>query len=126
MGSTGNNIGSGGASGALSFDGLSDYDVLQKIYQLQSEMGQTGYEAGDPNTNPNNKLYVNTGKAFNINAYLLSDGKTYDSDKTDWGNYIDKAWIKNAINKIDSGMKPLSQSINVGRFMDAEGLGKRK
>ena len=123
MGSLG--VGAGGKSpGIFSFDGLSDYEAVQKIFELQNEMGQTGFEAGDPNTNPNSKLYVNTGKSFNINAYLLSDGKTYYSEHTDWSNYIDEAWIKNAIKKIDSGMKPLSQSLNVGRFVDSQALGK--
>lgn len=94
-----------------------------QIYQLQKEMGQDGYEAGDPNESPNQKLYVKTGKAFNINAFLNSDGETINSTHSNWNDLIDKPWVKNAIPKIDKGMKPLSQSVQVTRFLDGDSIG---
>ena len=94
------------------------------VKELRDSMGQTGNEAGDPFTNPNNKLYANSGKAFNINAYLNSDGATIHSEMTDWDNYISKTWVKNAVKKIDAGMKPLTKSISVTRFVDAAGFEK--
>lgn len=106
------------------FDGLSESQQLDKIAQLQQAMGQTGYEAGNPNTNPDNKLYVNTGKSMNINAYLLSDGKTIDSSDSNWNGLISKSWIQNAIKKIDKGMKPLSESLQTYRFISGAALGK--
>ena len=94
------------------------------VKELRNSMGQTGNEAGDPFTNPNNKIYANSGKAFNINAYLNSDGETIHSDMTDWDNYISKTWVKNAIKHMDTGMKPLPKSIQVTRFVGAEGFEK--
>ena len=64
------------------------------VKELRNAMGQTGNEAGDPFTNPNSKIYANSGKAFNINAYLNSDGETIKSDMTDWDKYISKTWVK--------------------------------
>lgn len=119
MGSIGNT-----SSAPLDFTSLSNQEAMNKISQLQQEMGQTGYEAGNPDTNPSSKLYVNSGKAWCINQYLNSDGKTYKSDMTDWDKYIDKQWVKNAINQIDKGMKPLSQDLKTYRYMTASALGK--
>lgn len=109
---------------AFSFDGLSQSEQMNKIAELQFAMGQTGFEAGDPNTNPDNKLYVNTGKSMNINAYLLSDGENINSSDSNWNGLINKAWIKNAIKKIDAGMAPLSESIQTTRFISGGALGK--
>lgn len=108
----------------FSFDGLSQSQQLSKISELQQAMGQTGNEAGNPNTNPDNKLYVNTSKAMNINAYLLSDGKTIESSDSTWNGLINKSWVEKAIKKIDSGMKPLSESIQTYRFISGSALGK--
>lgn len=94
----------------------------ETVKELRNSMGQTGNEAGDPFTNPNSKLYANSGKAFNINAYLNSDGATIHSDLTDWDKYISKTWVKNAIKQMDNGMKPLTQSVNVTRFLSKEGF----
>lgn len=94
-----------------------------QIKKLQQDMGQDGYEAGDPNQTPNNKLYVKTGKAFNINAFLNSDGKTINSEHSNWNDLIDMPWVKGAIPKIDKGMKPLSESVQVSRFLDGDSLG---
>lgn len=94
------------------------------VKELRDSMGQTGNEAGDPFTTSGNKLYANSGKAFNINAYLNSDGATIHSDMTDWDNYISKTWVKNAIQKMDGGMKPLTKSVNVTRFVGVEGFEK--
>ena len=127
MGSTGAGKNAGGAGGAVkgfSFEGLSAQDIDKKIKELQAEMGQNGYEAGDPNASPNNKLYVNTGKSMNINAYLLSDGDTIYSSDSNWNGLIDKSWVKNAIKQIDSGMKPLTQSVQTYRFLNGDALGK--
>ena len=94
-----------------------------QVQQLQKDMGQTGMEAGDPNQTPNGKLYVKTGKAFNINAFLNSDGATILSDYSNWNGLVEKPWIQNAIKQIDKGMKPLSQSVQVSRFVDGDSLG---
>lgn len=99
---------------------LTESDAMK----LKESMGQTGDEAGNPFTNPNSKLYANSGKAFNINAYLNSDGETIHSEMTDWDKYISKTWVKNAITTMDKGMKPLPQSITVTRFVDANAVEK--
>ena len=121
MGSTGANAGAGKKS-----NGLPEATTITsnaQIKELQNQMGQTGNEAGDANTNPTNKLYVNSGKSFNINAYLNSDGDSIVSPYTDWDNYISTNWVKNAIETIDKGVKPLPTSVNVSRFVDADSLG---
>lgn len=95
------------------------------IRALQQAMGQTGYEAGDPNAAPRNKLYVNTSKAFNINAYLNSDEQTIHHPASQWDSLgYTKRMVKNDIARIDSGMKPLSENIRTYRFVDAESLGR--
>lgn len=95
----------------------------EQIKQLQKDMGQTGFEAGDPNQTPNSKLYVKTGKAFNINAFLNSDGATILSSNSNWNGLVEKPWIQNAIQQIDKGMKPLTESVQVSRFLDGNSLG---
>ena len=118
-----------GAVGTTSSGGVSALpkatviDSQDKIKQLQKDMGQTGFEAGDPNQSPDNKLYAKTGKAFNINAFLNSDEKTYFSNHSNWNNLIDKPWVQNAIKQLDKGMKPLSENIQVTRFLDGDSLG---
>ena len=96
---------------------------LDKVKQLQQDMGQSGYEAGDPNQTPNNKLYAKTGKAFNINAFLNSDENTYYSNHSNWNSLIDKPWVQKAIKTLDKGMKPLTENIQVTRFLDGDSLG---
>jgi len=115
MGATGN---SSNGSGTKLPDAISITSKSQ-IAKLQNDMGQSGNEAGYVDVSSSNKLYVNSGKSMCINAYLNSDGKTYKAEGTDWSNYINSAWVKNAIQKIDSGMKPLTESINVTRYVDA-------
>lgn len=96
-----------------------------QVTQLQRAMGQTGDEAGKPNVLGRNKLYVNTSKAFNINAYLNSNGATIDTPDSQWQHLgYTKRMVKNDIAKIDAGMKPLSQSVAVTRFVDGDALGK--
>ena len=116
-------VGSQSSGGVSAFPQATAITSQDQIYQLQQEMGQTGMEAGDPNQTPNNKLYVKTGKSFNINAFLNSDGEKITSINSNWNNLIDKPWIKNAIPKIDKGMKPLSQSVQVTRFLDGDSVG---
>ena len=108
----------------VDFTKMSESEQLAKIKEMQDAMGQTGYEAGNPNASPNNKLYVNTGKSMCINAYLNSDGKTYQSEHTDWGGLINENWVKNAITQIDSGMKPLSESVRGYRYMTLGAISK--
>lgn len=126
MGSVGTTGRGGGVVVAESTEESSVFtpESISDIRMLQSEMGQTGYEAGDPNATPREKLYVNTGKSFCINTYLNTDGETYKapSKLTDWGDLISESWVKDAIQKIDSGMKPLSRDIAVSRFLDADGF----
>lgn len=100
---------------------LSPSDVVA----LRNEMGQTGDEAGEVNPwgGPSQKLYVNTSKSFNINAYLYSDGETIHSDESQWDKYgYTKTKIKQDIKKIDAGMKPLTEDVHLRRWSGAGGL----
>ena len=108
----------------LDFTKMTSSEQLQKIQEMQNAMGQTGLEAGNPNASSNNKLYVNTGKSMCINKYLNTDGASIDSDFTDWDNLISKSWVKDAIGKLDKGMKPLSESVKGYKYMTPEALGK--
>ena len=100
---------------------LSPTDVID----LRDSMGQTGDEAGEVNPwgGPSQKLYVNTSKSFNINAYLYSDGKTIHSDESEWDKYgYTKTKIQQDIKKIDAGMKPLTEDVHLRRWSGAGGL----
>lgn len=101
---------------ATSFEGKSRTEQLAEVARLQNDMGQTGYEAGDPNAIPQRKLYVKTSKAFDIN-YYLNTGKV-GSPNSNWTNlgYTERM-IKNDIAKIDSGMKPMSEDIVAYRYV---------
>ena len=91
---------------------------------LRERMGQTGYEAGDPDARPRDKVYVKTSKSFNINAYLRSDGAEIRSPYSDWDRYgFSRADAAAAVRQIDAGMKPLPESIKLTRFVDGDALG---
>lgn len=113
------------SSNVLDLNNLSQSEYISRMQELQRAMGQTGMEAGDPDATPRRKLYVNTSKSFNINAYLLSDGKTIHSDDSDWDSlgYTERM-VKNDIVKIDSGMKPMSEAVQTYRYISANGLAK--
>ena len=105
--------------------GLTSSEQLDKIQQLQQAMGQTGDEAGlrNPPGGNKNKLYVNTSKAFDINYYLLTGVVgSPDSNWTDFG-YTERM-MKNDIEKIDSGMKPMSEALATYRYMNVKSLSK--
>lgn len=92
---------------------------------LRRRMGQSGYEAGDPDARSMDKLYVRSGKAFIINSYLRYDEdweKAKDADRG-WAGLVSERWVKDAITKIDAGMKPLPESISLTRFVDGDALG---
>lgn len=96
------------------------------VARLQRAMGQTGYEAGDPNTSPQNKVYVKTSKSFNINAYLRS-GMTSVHDpsgNSQWEHlgYTTRDAAR-AVRQIDAGMKALPESIRLTRFVGGSALG---
>lgn len=95
------------------------------IVTLRQQMGQTGYEAGDPNAPSQRKLYVKTSKAFNINTYLATDGATMHTSQSQWDSlgYTERM-VKNDIARIDSGMKPLPYNIQTYRFIDGNALGR--
>lgn len=96
------------------------------VDSLQREMGQTGYEAGDPNAAPRDKVYVKTSKSFNINAYLRSDARTVHdpSGNSDWENLgYTTADAARAVRQIDAGMKPLPYNVNLTRFVGGDALG---
>ena len=120
------------SSSVLDLNNLNWLDAQSKIAELQKAMGQTGMEAGDPDPpgvsmmdKGKKKLYVHTSKAFNINAYLLSDGQTIHSDDSGWDSLgYNERMVKNDIAKIDSGMKPMSQAVQTYRYIDADGLSK--
>ena len=92
---------------------------------LQQAMGQTGYEAGDPNASPDNKVYVKTSKSFNINAYLRSDGKSIAAPQNSQWDQLGytKADAARAIRQIDAGMRPLPEDIQLTRFVGGGALG---
>lgn len=93
---------------------------------LQRRMGQTGFEAGDPNAPTPQKIYVNTSKAFNINAYLRSGGTSiHDPSGNSQWEYLGytTADAARAVAHIDRGMKPLPESIKLTRFVGGDALG---
>lgn len=99
--------------------------TIRDVARLREAMGQTGLEAGDPDATPRNKVYVNSSKSFNINAYLLSDGRTIHSDSSDWDKLgYTKLDVERAIRQIDSGMKGMSETIKAYRYVDGDALGK--
>ena len=116
-------MGAVGTTAVTSLPSAMEITSQDQIKQLQQEMGQTGMEAGNPNETPNGKLYAKTGKAFNINAFLNSDGATILSDYSNWNGLVDKPWVQNAIKQLDKGMKPLSQAVQVSRYVDGDSLG---
>jgi len=129
MGSTGAVGGAGSATvvsqpEGFDFTKLSESGQLSKVKEMQNAMGQTGDEAGKINVSSSNKLYVNTAKSMCINLYLNTDGATYDSKHTDWGHLISEGWVKDAIKKLDKGMKPLSESVMGYKFVSPEGFSK--
>lgn len=96
------------------------------IPRLQRLMGQTGYEAGDPNAAPQDKVYVKTSKSFNINAYLRSDGRTVHdpSGNSQWEYYgYTTRDAARAVAQIDAGMKPLPENLALTRFVGGSALG---
>lgn len=121
MGSTGKSTGSIPLD--LNDTAMSGSEQLRAVRQLQSEMGQTGDEAGLVNVPGRNKLYVATSKAFDIN-YFLNTGLV-GSPMSNWTNLgYTKRMIQNDINKIDSGMKPMSQSLTAYRYVTAAALSR--
>ena len=95
------------------------------IPELQREMGQTGDEAGEVNPiRRRDKIYVNTSKSFNINAYLNSDGESISSPHSDWDTVMgyDRSAIRRDIERIDRGMKPLPENISLTRFVDVDAI----
>lgn len=125
-------MGSQGSGGTTSepisgfdFVPLSDSEREAKIKELQQTMGQSGDEAGKYNLpkGSNQKMYVNCSKSFDINYYLAT-GKvgSPQSSWTDMG--YNETKIKNDIQKIDNGMKPLSESIKGYKYADGATLGR--
>ena len=112
-------------SGLGSGEMISAKDITRDdIDELQRQMGQTGLEAGDPDASPRNKLYVNSKKSLNINTYLTTDGETIHSPYSDWDSLgYTKADVERAIEKIDSGMRPLVDSFKLYRYVDGDSLG---
>ena len=96
------------------------------VAALQRAMSQTGYEAGDPNAAPRDKVYVKTSKSFNINAYLRSDGRTVHdaTGSSDWEHlgYTTRDAAR-AVSQIDAGMAPLPYNIALTRFVGGDALG---
>lgn len=123
-------MGSTGKTSSSPFDGalhLHDEDSstqLTKIRQLQRDMGQTGDEAGraDLPTGSRQKLYVRTSKAFDINYYLNTG--IVGAPGSDWTTRMGytKDMIESDIRKIDSGMKPMSESMIAYRYVTQESL----
>ena len=110
----------------LDFTKLSDSEQQAKIKEMQSAMGQTGDEAGKYNLSKgsSSKMYVNCSKSFDINYYLNTGN--VGSPQSTWttsGGYTESD-IKSDIAKMDSGMKPLSESVMGYKYSDGNALGK--
>ena len=108
------------------FTKLTPSEQQAKVKSLQSEMGQTGDEAGKYNLDKgsNKKMYVNCSKSFDINYYLAT-GKV-GSPQSTWttnGGYSESD-IKSDIAKMDKGMKPLSESVMGYKYADGNALGR--
>lgn len=111
---------------ALKLDGLSTSEQRNAISQLQQSMGQTGNEAGyvnPPSGNNRDKLYVNTSKAFNINYYLATGSINSPDSMWQYNGYTQRM-VNNDIQRIDSGMKPLTQGVSGFRYMNGDALGR--
>lgn len=98
--------------------------TLADIPALQQAMGQTGFEAGDPNAAPRDKVYVKTSKSFNINAYLRT-GSVHDKSQNSQWEYLgySNADAARAVQQIDAGMRPLPENIALTRFVGGSALG---
>ena len=137
MGNTGKGTNNGGGvesptsvensmfSNALDLDSLPVTEQLGKIHSMQAAMGQTGDEAGkaDLPHGSYSKMYVNCSKAFDINYYLAT-GKVGAPNSTWTSAGYHKSDIQDDIEKIDKGMKPLSESVKAFRYSDGAALGK--
>lgn len=91
---------------------------------LQRQMGQTGFEAGDPNAAPHNKVYAKTSKSFNINNYLRT-GSVHDPHGNSQWEYLGytNADAAQAVRQIDAGMRPLPENLALTRFVGGSALG---
>lgn len=90
---------------------------------LRRAMGQTGEEAGHLG-NKLDRTYIGTGRSYNINQYLRTDGKEYKTDQSKfWNNRITPEQIRRDIHKIDAGMRGLPQDTMLFRFERGDMLG---
>lgn len=119
-------VGAGTRISTKSFREVASSSKSTDFDELRIRMGQTGYEAGNPHARSMDKLYVNTGKSTIINAYLNKDGDFEEARKADagWKDLVTERWVKDAIDKLDSGMAKLPQDVALTRFVDAEALGE--
>jgi len=101
---------------ATNLEGLTRSEQREEVRRLQNDMGQTGYEAGDPDAPSRKKVYVKTSKAFDIN-YYLNTGKVGSPD-SDWTRLgYSESDIKRDIAQIDNGMKPMSEDLLAYRYV---------
>jgi len=134
--------GGGGSSGKTRTPrslpkGAQQINGILDVLALQRQMGQTGDEAGRVGVPRNVKEYVGTSKAYNINTYLYTDGATMHSPQSGWddpskvarfpgctaSDALTETKVKKMITKIDSGMKPLPNDVQVTRFVEPNALG---
>lgn len=89
-----------------------------QVAQIQRQMGQTGDEAGKVGVSPFQKTYVGTSKSYNINQYLLTDGKSIKAKGSQWDTLgFTKADARKTIKDMDTGMKPLPDNFILNRFV---------
>ena len=107
------------------FTKLTPSEQLAKVKELQGLMGQTGDEAGKYNLphGSSEKMYVNCSKSFDINYYLAT-GKV-GSPQSSWTNAgYGLSGILSDIKKMDSGMKPLTESVKGYKYAEGNALGR--
>ena len=93
------------------------------IDRVRRDLGQTGMEAGHLGLKTD-RTYIGTGRAYNINQYIRTDGKEYKTDQSPyWNDRITPQQIVRDIRRIDAGMKGLKQDTQLFRFERGDMLG---
>lgn len=93
------------------------------IDRVRRDLGQTGLEAGHLGLK-SDRTYIGTGRAYNINQYLRTDGKTHKTDQSPyWNDRITPTEIVRDIRNMDRGMKGLKQDTSLFRFERGDMLG---
>ena len=110
---------------------------LRDVKHLQAAMGQTGYEAGKTKGQLahdgqywKDTDFVGTSKSYNVNAALRNDMKSLIAGGSSWdhnGLVMDNPrnphmGVKQIVQSMDAGMKPLTKGVNLTRMDSANVL----